>query len=213
MKFFDGATIMIGMFAGPGGYPIKLVKELANSGVKDLTIIANTAGGDKLVASFDDHEKLFINKQVKKIICSFPAPIKVVSVAKKQIDAGEVEMEMLPMGNLAERIRAGGAGIPAFYTPVGIGTMFQTNEVKEIDGKLCMLQRSLFADFALIRASIADSFNNLVYRGSGRNFNPIMAMAAKYVIAEVDTKIDVLDPNMIVTSGIFVDQVVVSDEY
>jgi len=210
-EFFDGASVMIGMFAGPGGYPIRLVKMLADSGVRNLTIIANIAGGDGLVIPFDDHERLFINRQVKKVICSFPAAITKTSVAKLQAASGDIEMEIVPMGNLAERIRCGGSGIPAFYTPVGIGTPFQNGELREFGGKVCMLQRALHADFALIRAYIADRFNNLTYDRSARNFNPIMAMAADYVIAEVDRVVDNVDPNSVVTPGIFVDCVVSND--
>jgi 3-oxoacid CoA-transferase A subunit len=209
-NFFDGMSVLIGQFAGPGGYPKRLVSELAKSGVKNLTIIANTAGGDGLVEPFADHRVLFHNHQVKKVICSFPAPINRDTEAKRQVAAGTVEIEILPQGNLAERIRAGGCGIPAFYTPVGVGTPFESDETRVFHGKKYMLQRSLRADIALIRAHKSDTNNNLIYKGSGRHFNPIMAMAADKVYAEVDEVIDEIDPEVVVTPGIFIELVVVS---
>jgi 3-oxoacid CoA-transferase subunit A len=211
MKFFDGAIVFIGLFAGPGGFPIKLVKKLAESGVKDLIIVANSAGGDKMVVSFDDHEILFRNRQVKKVICSFPAPINVDTEAKKQIVAGEVELIIMPQGNMIEAIRAGGAGIPAFYTPVGVGTIFaKDKEIREFCGKQYMLQEALHADFALIKAYKADRYRNLIYKGTARHFNPTMATAADYTMAEVDEIVDYLDPNIIITPGLFVNEVMLS---
>ncbi|MHB8086144.1 MAG: CoA transferase subunit A [Dehalococcoidia bacterium] len=210
-KFFDNATVMIASFAGPGGYPIKLVKLLAASKVKNLTIIANSAGGDGMVTPFDDHDILFRNHQVKKVICSFPAPINKDTEAKRQIAAGEVELEIIPQGNLAERIRAGGCGIPAFYSPVGIGTPFKCdNELREFNSKKYMLQTAIRGDFSLIRAHKADAAHNLIYKGSNRHFNPIMATASEYVMAEVDEIVDVLDPNLVVTCGIFINEVILS---
>lgn len=210
---FDGATIMIGNFAGPGGFPYYLVKALARKQVKNLTIIANTAGGIGLTLDFDDHRILFGAGQVKKVIASFPFSVSAShpSPAEKQILAGEVELELVPQGTLAERIRAGGAGIPAFYTPTGVGTIVEKGKQKRrIGGKLCLLEHALTADFALIRAYKADKMGNLIYRGTQRQFNPIMAQAAKITIAEVDEIVEVgeLEPEVIITPGIFVRRIV-----
>lgn len=211
MKFFDGAVIFIGLFAGPGGFPIRLVKILAESGVKNLTVVANSAGGDGMVVSFDDHEILFRNRQVRKVICSFPAPINVDTEAKKQIVAGSVELIIMPQGNMIEAIRAGGAGIPAFYTPVGVGTIFaKEKEIREFSGRKYMLQEALHADFSLIKAYKSDPYRNLVYKGTARHFNPTMATAADYTIAEVDEMVDYLDPNVVITPGFFVNEVMLS---
>jgi len=212
MIFFDDSVIMIGEFAGPGGYPQTLVKRLRESGAKGLTLICNSAGGSGMVVSFEDHDILFKNKQVKKIICSFPAPINVDTEAKRQINAGEVELILMPQGNMIEAIRAGGAGIPAFYTPVGVGTLFsEGKEIREFNGKQYMLQESLRADLALIRAYGADSKKNLIYKGSSRHFNPVMATSADYVIAEVDFCESFFDPERIVTPGLFVDEVIINE--
>lgn len=210
---FDGAVIMIGNFAGPGGTPFYLIQALRQQGAKNLTIIANTAGGIGLTLDFDDHRILFENKQVRKVIASFPfstSPSR-PSVAEKQILSGAVELEILPQGTLAERIRAGGAGIPAFYTPTGVGTVIEKGkEVRVFDDKPCLLERALKADYAFVRAFKADLMGNLVYRGTQRQFNPIMAIAARTTIAEVDEIVDAgeLDPESIVTPGIFVKRIV-----
>jgi 3-oxoacid CoA-transferase A subunit len=210
---FDGAVIMIGNFAGPGGTPFYLIQALRQQGAKNLTIIANTAGGIGLTLDFDDHRILFENKQVRKVIASFPFSTSASrpSVAEKQILSGEVELEILPQGTLAERIRAGGAGIPAFYTPTGVGTVIEKGkEVRVFDDKPCLLERALKADYAFVRAYKADLMGNLVYRGTQRQFNPIMAIAARTTIAEVDEIVDAgeLDPEAIVTPGIFVKRIV-----
>jgi 3-oxoacid CoA-transferase subunit A len=165
-----------------------------------------------MVAPFEDHEVLFRNHQVRKVICSFPAPLNVDTEAKRQIRDGLVELEIVPQGNLAESIRAGGCGIPAFYTPVGVGTVFETGEVREFNGKKYMLQRALTADFSLLKAWKSDRFKNLIYKWSSRHFNAVMAMAAKYTVAEVDEVVDYLDENSIVTPGIFIDEVVLSGQ-
>ena len=209
----DGATIMIGNFAGPGGTPYYLIQALRDHGAKNLTIIANTAGGIGLTLDYDDHRILFENKQVKKVIASFPFSTSASrpSPAEKQILAGEVELEIVPQGTLAERIRAGGAGIPAFYTPTGVGTLIEEGkEKKYFEGRPCLLEYGLKADFALIRAHRADKKGNLVYRGTQRQFNPILAMAAGTTIAEVDEIVEAgdLDPEAIVTPGIFVNRIV-----
>ncbi len=209
----DGAVIMIGNFAGPGGTPFYLIRALHKQGAKGLTIIANTAGGIGLTLDFDDHRILFESRQVRKVIASFPFSTSASrpSPAEKQILGGEVELEILPQGTLAERIRAGGAGIPAFYTPTGSGTVIEEGkETRVFDGRPCLLEHALKADYALIRAYRADDMGNLVYRGTQRQFNPIMAMAAKVTIAEVDEIVltGELDPEVIVTPGIFVNRIV-----
>jgi 3-oxoacid CoA-transferase A subunit len=209
----DGAVIMIGNFAGPGGTPFYLIQALRRQGAKNLTIVANTAGGIGLTLDYDDHRILFENKQVRKVIASFPFSTSASrpSVAEKQILAGEVELEIVPQGTLSERIRAGGAGIPAFYTPTGAGTVIEKGkEVKVFDGKPCLMERALKADYAFVRAFKADVMGNLVYRGTQRQFNPIMAIAARTTIAEVDRIVDAggLDPDAIVTPGIYVKRIV-----
>jgi 3-oxoadipate CoA-transferase alpha subunit len=209
----DGAVVMIGNFAGPGGTPFYLIQALRKQGAKNLTVIANTAGGIGLTLDYDDHRILFENKQVKKVIASFPfstSPSR-PSVAEKQILSGEVELEILPQGTLAERIRAGGAGIPAFYTPTGVDTVIEKGkEVRIFDDRPYLLERALKADYAFIRAYKADLMGNLVYRGTQRQFNPIMAMAARTTIAEVDEIVDTgeLNPESIITPGIFVKRIV-----
>lgn len=209
----NGAAIMIAGFAGPGGFPYFLVKALARQGAKNLTIISNTAGGIGLTFDFDDHKILFENHQVRKVIASFPFSRSGSNptAAEKQILAGEVELELVPQGTLAERIRAGGAGIAAFYTPTGADTLVaQGKEVREFDGRPCLLERALKADYAFIRAYKADKGGNLIYRGTQRHLNAVMAQAAKITIAEVDEIVEVgkLDPERIITPGIFVDRIV-----
>lgn len=209
----NGAVIMIGNFAGPGGTPYYLIRALRDQGAKNLTLIANTAGGTGLTLEYDDHKILFENRQVKKVIASFPFSTSASrpSAAEKQIRAGEVELEIVPQGTLAERIRAGGAGIPAFYTPTGVGTVIEKGkEKRDFQGRPCLLEYALKADYALIRAYQADRIGNLVYRGTQRQFNPIMATAARVTIAEVDKIVAVgtLDPEVIATPGIFVHRIV-----
>jgi 3-oxoadipate CoA-transferase alpha subunit len=209
----DGAAIMLGNFAGPGGTPYYLVQALYAQGARNLTIIANTAGGIGLTIDYDDHRILFEGKRVRKVIASFPFSTSASrpSPAETQILAGEVELEILPQGTLAERIRAGGAGIPAFYTPTGAGTVIvEGKEAREFEGRPCLLEHALKADYAFVRAYRADLMGNLVYRGTQRQFNPIMAMAARVTIAEVDEIVEPgeLDPEVIVTPGIFVDRIV-----
>ena len=209
----DGAVIMIGNFAGPGGTPFYLIQALRKQGAKNLTIVANTAGGIGLTLDYDDHRILFENKQVKKVIASFPFSTSASrpSVAEKQILSGEVELEIVPQGTLSERIRAGGAGIPAFYTPTGAGTVIEKGkEARVFDERPCLLERALKADYAFVRAFKADLMGNLVYRGTQRQFNPIMAIAARTTIAEVDRIVDAgeLDPEAVITPGIYVKRIV-----
>jgi 3-oxoadipate CoA-transferase alpha subunit len=209
----DGAVIMIGNFAGPGGTPFYLIQALRKQGAKNLTIVANTAGGIGLTLDYDDHRILFENKQVRKVIASFPFSTSASrpSVAEKQILSGEVDLEIVPQGTLSERIRAGGAGIPAFYTPTGAGTVIEKGkETRVFDCRPCLLERALKADYAFVRAFKADLMGNLVYRGTQRQFNPIMAIAAKTTISEVDHIVDPgeLDPESIITPGIYVKRIV-----
>lgn len=209
----DGAVIMMGNFAGPGGFPYFLVKALREQGAKELTIVANTAGGIGLTLDFDDHRILFENNQVRKVIASFPfstSPSR-PSPAEKQILAGKVELEILPQGTLAERIRAAGAGIPAFYTPTGVGTVAEEGkERRYFDGRPCLLEYALKGDYAFVRAYKADKMGNLVFRGTQRQFNPMMAMAARITIAEVDEIVEPgeIDPNVVVVPSVFVKRIV-----
>jgi 3-oxoacid CoA-transferase A subunit len=209
----DGAVVFIGNFAGPGGTPYFLIRALAQQGPKNLTIVANTAGGTGLTLDYDDHRLLFQNHQVKKVIASFPfsTSAKRPSEAERQILAGEVELEMVPQGTLAERIRAGGAGIAAFYTPTGPGTVIEEGKEKRyFNGRAHLLEYGLKADFALVRAWKADTMGNLIFRGTQRQFNPIMAMGAAITIAEVDEIVQPggINPNCVVVPGIYVKRIV-----
>jgi 3-oxoadipate CoA-transferase alpha subunit len=200
----DGATVMIGGF-GTAGMPSELIDALIAQGAKNLTIVNNNAGnGDTGLAA------LLKTKRVKKIICSFP----------RQTDSwhfdnlyrgGEIELELVPQGNLAERIRAAGAGIGAFYTPTGFGTQLaEGKETRRIDGRDYVLEYPIRADFALIKALRADRWGNLVYRKTARNFGPIMASAAKCTVVQVREIVNLgdLDPEDVVTPGIFVQRVI-----
>ena len=200
----DGATVMIGGF-GTAGMPSELIDALIAHGARDLTIVNNNAGNGDVGLAL-----LLKAKQVRKIICSFP----------RQTDswhfdalyrAGEIELELVPQGNLAERIRAAGAGIGAFYTPTGYGTLLaEDKETREIDGRQYVLEYPIHADFALIKALAGDRWGNLVYRKTARNFGPIMATAARCTIAQVQRIVPLgeLDPEAVVTPGIFVHCVV-----
>src|SRR5215207_5952354 len=200
----DGATVMIGGF-GTAGLPNELVGALLEQGAKNLTIVNNNAGnGDNGLAA------LIAGRRVRKIVCSFP----------RQADShhfdrlyrgGEIELELVPQGNLAERIRAAGAGIGGFFTPTGYGTdLAKGKETREIDGRMYVLEAPIHADLALIKAERGDRWGNLVYRKTARNFGPIMAMAAKVTVASVHDIVGLgdLDPEAIVTPGIFVQRVV-----
>jgi 3-oxoacid CoA-transferase A subunit len=209
----DGSVIFIGNFAGPGGTPFYLIQALRDQGAKNLTIVANTAGGIGLTLDYDDHRILFDNHQVKKVIASFPfsTSAKKPSIAEKQILAGEVELELVPQGTLAERIRAGGAGIAAFYTPTGPGTVIEEGKEKRyFNGRPHLLEYALKADYALIRAYKADETGNLIFRGTQRQFNPVMAMGADTTIAEVDeiVKPGEIDPNAVVVPGPYVKRII-----
>jgi 3-oxoacid CoA-transferase A subunit len=218
----DSASIMIGGFGHAADRPQNLIKALRDQGAKNLTIIGNSAGaaGKLGIGSlggipFIDEEILVENRQVRKAICSVPASLVMSkpSAFEKQYLAHEVELEFVPQGTLAERIRAGGAGLGAFYTPTGIGTLIEDGKEKRIiDGREMLLEFALRADYALIKGFRADTMGNLVYRGIMRSFNAIMAMAAKVTIAEVDEVVDagVMDPESVVTPGIFIDRIVAS---
>src|SRR3982751_5993384 len=196
----DGSTVMIGGF-GTAGMPSELIDGLIEQGARELTVVNNNAGnGDTGLAA------LLKAKRVRKIICSFPRQTD-SWVFDSLYRAGEIELELVPQGNLAERIRAAGAGIGAFFTPTGFGTLLaEGKETREIDGRNYVLEHPIHADFALIKADRGDRWGNLVYRKTARNFGPIMASAAKCTIVEVREIVDLggLDPETIVTPGIFV---------
>jgi 3-oxoadipate CoA-transferase alpha subunit len=204
----DGSTVLIGGF-GPAGQPYALIDALRRTGAKDLTVVNNNAGnGTTGLAA------LLATGQVRKIICSFPRQTDSF-VFEELYRAGRIELEVAPQGNLAERIRAAGAGIGAFYTPTGAGTMLaEGKENRVIDGREHVLEFPIHADVALIRAHTADEAGNLVYRKTGRNFGPIMATAARLTVAEVVRVVPVgaLDPESVVTPSIFVDRVVIAQE-
>ena len=200
----DGATIMIGGF-GNAGMPSALIDALIAQGARELTIVNNNAGnGETGLAA------LLKAGRVKKIICSFPRQTD-SQVFDALYRAGKIELELTPQGNLAERIRAAGAGIGGFFSPTGYGTMLaEGKETRLIDGRHYVLESPIHADFALIKALRGDRWGNLVYRKTARNFGPIMAMAAKCTIAQVSEVVALgeLDPEVIVTPGIFVQRVV-----
>lgn len=200
----DGATVMIGGF-GTAGQPNELIDALVAQGARELVIVNNNAGnGDTGLAA------LLAAKRVRKIICSFPR-----QADSHHFDAlyrsGQIELELVPQGNLAERIRAAGAGVGAFFTPTGYGTeLAKGKETREIDGKHHVLEYPIHADFALIKAERGDRWGNLTYRMTARNFGPIMASAAKCTVATVHEIVELgaFDPETIVTPGIYVQRIV-----
>ena len=200
----DGATVMIGGF-GTAGIPNQLIDGLIAQGAKGLTIVNNNAGnGDTGLAA------LLKAGRVRKIICSFPRQAD-SQVFDALYRAGKLELELVPQGNLAERIRAAGAGIGAFFTPTGYGTeLGKGKETREIGGRMYVLEHPIHADFALIKAERADRWGNLTYRMTARNFGPVMASAARCTVVEVPEVVELgsLDPEAIVTPGIFVKRVV-----
>jgi 3-oxoacid CoA-transferase subunit A len=201
----DGATVMFGGFGG-AGFPNNLIQGLSRRGVRNLRVISNNCGtGDGELGI------LFKNRQIRHVVAAFPGPG--ATYFQQQFDAGEIDLELVPQGILCERMRAFGAGIPAFYSPVGVGTdVAKGKEERVIRGKRYILEQALGADYALIKAYRADRMGNLVYRKAGRNFNPVMATAAKTTIVEVEEVLDIgaLDPETIVTPSIFVDRIVVA---
>jgi 3-oxoadipate CoA-transferase alpha subunit len=200
----DGSTVLIGGF-GLAGQPLALIDALLEQGAGDLTIVSNNAGNADFGIS-----RLLAAGRVRKVVCSFPRQTDSY-VFDELYRAGKVELEVVPQGNLAERIRAGGAGIGGFFTPTGYGTLLaQDKETREIDGRMYVLESPIHGDVALIGAHRGDRLGNLVYRKTSRNFNPMMASAATLTIASVAEIVEVgdLDPESVVTPGIFVDRVV-----
>lgn len=200
----DGATVMIGGFGGSGA-PIELIHALIDNKPTGLTVINNNAGNGHVGIA-----AMIENGLVAKMICSFPRSSNPVAFTEAY-NAGKVALEVVPQGTLAERIRAAGAGIPAFYTATSYGTdLAEGKPVEEFDGKKYVRERWLKADFALIKAQQGDTFGNLTYRMAGRNFNPIMAMAATRTIAQVSAFVEpgTIDPEHVITPGIFVDTMV-----
>ena len=198
----DGMMVMSGGF-GLCGIPEHLSDAIRDSGVKGLTFISNNAGVDGIGLS-----RLLETRQIKKMISSYVGENKLFA---QQYLAGELELEFNPQGTLAERIRAGGAGIPAFYTKTGVGTLIaEGKEVKEFDGEKYIMERGLFADLAIVHAWKGDTAGNLIYRKTARNFNPMMATAGKVTIAEVEELVEpgTLDADQIHTPGIFVQRII-----
>jgi 3-oxoadipate CoA-transferase alpha subunit len=199
----DGATVLVGGF-GPSGAPTELIEALLAQGARDLTIVSNHAGnGETGLAA------LLAAGCVRKIVCSYPRH-KDSYVFDRLYQARRIELELVPQGTLAERMRAAGAGIPAFYTPTGYGTaLAEGKETRVIEGRACVLEHALHGDVALVRADRADRWGNLVYRKAARNFGPVMATAARVTIAQVReiVPLGALDPEAIVTPGLFVARV------
>ncbi len=204
----DGATVLVGGF-GPAGMPYALIDALLRQGAGDLTVVSNNAGNaDTGLAA------LIAAGRVRKMICSFPRQHDSY-VFDARYRAGEIELEVVPQGNLAERMRAAGAGIGAFYCPTGVGTpLAEGKEVREIDGRTYLLEHPIRGDLALVSAHLADELGNLVYRRTARNFGPVMATAATTVAVQVDRVVEVggLDPEAVVTPCIYVDRVVADDD-
>jgi 3-oxoacid CoA-transferase subunit A len=203
----DGSTIIVGGF-GLCGIPEYAIQALKEKGTKNLTVVSNNCGVDDWGLGL-----LLANKQIKKMVSSYVGENKIF---EQQFLSGELEVELTPQGTLAERIRAGGAGIPGFYTATGVGTpIAEGKEVKEFDGKTYLLERGIVADFALVKAWKADTLGNLVYKKTARNFNPLAAMAGRITIAEVEEIVEPgeLDPNEIHTPGIYVQRILLGTNY
>ena len=203
----DGMTLMLGGF-GLCGIPENSIQELLRLGVKDLTCISNNAGVDDFGIG-----RLLQTRQVKKMISSY---VGENAEFERQLLSGELEVELIPQGTLAERCRAGGAGIPAFFTPAGYGTeVGEGKESREFNGKMYLLETGLIADFAFVKAWRGDTAGNLIYKGTARNFNPMMATAGKITVAEVEELLPAgeLDPNQIHTPGIFVQRIFEGRDY
>jgi len=202
LELTDGMTIMVGGFLATGS-PDALVDEIVRRGIGNLTLIANdTAMPDR------GYGKLFATGQIKKVVCSYMG-LNPIAITQK-LD-GTIEVELVPQGTLAERIRAGGSGLGGILTPTGVGTMVEEGKTRlEVGGRVYLVELPLRADFALINASLADSAGNLVYRKSARNFNPLMAMAADHVVAQAAKvqSIGEIDPDLVMTPGVVVDAVV-----
>lgn len=202
----DGSTLLVGGF-GLCGIPENLIKGLRETGVKDLTVISNNCGVDDWGLGL-----LLENKQINKIYASYVGENKEF---ERQVLAGELEVELIPQGTLAERIRAGGAGIPAFYTPAGVGTKIaEGKEVRTFDGKEYLLEKAITADFSLVRAYLGDKHGNLIYHKTAQNFNPMMAAAGKVTIAEIENLVEAgdLNPEHINTPSIYVNKLIVGEQ-
>ncbi|MGA2095547.1 MAG: CoA transferase subunit A [Candidatus Acidiferrum sp.] len=203
----DGATILMGGF-GLCGIPENLIAAVRRRGTKDLTIVSNNAGLDDFGIGI-----LLQSRQVKKMVSSYVGENKLF---ERLVLSGELQVELNPQGTLAERLRAGGAGVPAFYTPTGVGTMVaEGKETRDFDGRQYVLERALRGDFAFLKAWKGDRWGNLIYRKTARNFNPMMATAADYVIAEVEELLDLgqLPPDQVHTPGIFVNAILQGPNY
>ena len=201
---FDGATVMVGGF-GEAGSPIELIHALIDQGATNLTVVNNNTGSGEVGLA-----ALIQAGRVSKMICSYPRTAN-STVFPKLYHSGQTELELVPQGTLAERIRAGGAGIPAFYTATSVGTpLAEGKEVRHIDGRDYVLEYGLTADFSLIKGLVADTYGNLVFNKTARNFAPVMAMAGRTTIAQAATLVmpGDLDPETIITPGIFVQRVV-----
>ncbi len=200
---FDGAVLMIGGF-GEAGSPIELIHALIDQGAKNLTVISNNTGSGHVGLA-----ALIAHRRVKKMICSFPRTAN-SKVFPELYQNGEIELELVPQGTLAERIRSGGAGIPAFYTPTSVGTpLAEGKETREFDGQTYVMERTIRADFSLVKCQAADRYGNLVYNKTARNFGPIMCMGAETTIVQTKKIVELgeLDPEAVVTPGIFVSKV------
>jgi len=203
-EIFDGATVLISGF-GEAGSPVELIHALIDHGAKNLTVVSNNTGSGHVGLA-----ALIENNQVKKMICSFPRTTNSV-VFPELYRKGEIELEIVPQGTLAERIRCGGAGIPAFYTPTSVDTpLAEGKEHRNFDGITYVLEHSIKADFALVKCKYADRYGNLVYNKTARNFGPIMCTSANSAIVQARKIVELgeLDPEIIVTPGIFVHKVV-----
>jgi 3-oxoacid CoA-transferase subunit A len=206
-KIHDGATILMGGF-GLCGIPENLIAAIRRKGTKDLTIVSNNAGVDDFGIGV-----LLQQRQVKKMISTYVGENKLF---EQLVLSGELQVELNPQGTLSERLRAGGAGIPAFYTPTGYGTMVaEGKETREFEGRHYVMERALRGNFAFIKAWKGDRWGNLIYRKTARNFNPMMATAADYVIAEVEELVELgqLDANQVHTPGIFIDAIFQGQNY
>jgi len=205
---FDGATVMVGGF-GEAGSPIELIHALIDQGATDLTVVSNNTGSGEVGLA-----ALLKAGRVSKVVCSFPRTAN-STVFPELYRSGKTSLELVPQGTLAERIRAGGAGVPAFYTPAAVSTpLADGKETREFDGQEFVLERGLKADFALIKGREADTYGNVVYNKTARNFGPIMAMAAKVAIVQAREVVEPgkIDPEVVVTPGLFVQRVVAVPE-
>lgn len=200
----DGATVMIGGF-GEAGSPIELIHALIDQGAKNLTVVSNNTGSGHVGLA-----ALIENRQVKKTICSFPRTAN-SKVFPELYHAGEIELELVPQGTLAERIRAGGAGVPAFYTPASVNTpLAEGKESRVFNDQEYVLEYGIKADFALVKAATADRYGNLLYHATARNFGPIMCTASKIAIVQTKQIVEPgeIDPETVITPGIFVQRVI-----